>query len=194
MAASITGGAYDVVVHAAAVSDYEVAGIYAPKAGTQFDPSELARTAPGGSPRLVDTTAGKVKSQHSELWLRLQPAPKLVDRIRSAWGFGGVLVKFKLEVAVGEVELLDIAERSRRQSDVNLMVANTLEGMLDWAYLGPGQCGYERVPRGELPERLIEIITPKSGVSLGLLPSMEGTPQSHLGRCSLSSDKGTTTS
>jgi phosphopantothenate-cysteine ligase/phosphopantothenoylcysteine decarboxylase/phosphopantothenate--cysteine ligase len=110
MAASITGGGYDVVVHAAAVSDYEVAGIYAPTAGTHFDPSE---------------------------------------------------------VAVSEVELLDIAERSCRQSDANLIVANTLERMLDWACLGAGQCGHERVPCRELPERLIEIIAPKSGVSLG---------------------------
>ena len=193
MTATITGDGYDVVVHAAAVSDYEVAGIYAPTAGTRFDPSEMAWTAPEGSPRLVDTTAGKVSSHHPELWLRLQPAPKLVDKIRSAWRFGGILVKFKLEVGVNNADLLDIAERSRRQSGADLMVANTLEGMHDWAYIGPGHCGYERVPRGELPERLIEIIAPKRGVSVGLLPSMEDTPRSYLRELLPGSDQGTTT-
>jgi phosphopantothenate-cysteine ligase/phosphopantothenoylcysteine decarboxylase/phosphopantothenate--cysteine ligase len=158
MAASITGDRYDAVVHAAAVSDYEVAGTYAPKAGACFDPSELAWTAPADTPQLVDATAGKVRSHHPELWLRLQPAPKLVDKIRSAWRFGGILVKFKLEVGVNDSELLDIAERSRKQSGADLIVANTLEGMHDWAYLGPGHCRYDRVPRGELPERLIRII------------------------------------
>jgi phosphopantothenate-cysteine ligase/phosphopantothenoylcysteine decarboxylase/phosphopantothenate--cysteine ligase len=158
MAASITGGGYDVVVHAAAVSDYEVAGIYAPTAGTRFDPSETAWRAPGGSPRLVDTTAGKVRSHHPELWLCLQPAPKLVDKVRSAWRFGGILVKFKLEVGVNDAALLDIAERSRRQSGADLMVANTLEGMHDWAYLGAGDGGYRRVPRHELALVLINLV------------------------------------
>jgi phosphopantothenate-cysteine ligase/phosphopantothenoylcysteine decarboxylase/phosphopantothenate--cysteine ligase len=106
----------------------------------------------------VDATAGKVKSHHPELWLRLQPAPKLVDRVRSAWGFGGTLVKFKLEVGVTDAELLDIAERSRRQSGGDLMAANTLEGLHDWAYLGSGESGYQRVPRRDLARVLIDLV------------------------------------
>src|SRR6516164_8976530 len=61
MAEEITSGRYDAVVHAAAVSDYHVAGVFA-----------------GCGGRLEDAAAGKVKSHHPELWLRLVPAPKLI--------------------------------------------------------------------------------------------------------------------
>jgi phosphopantothenate---cysteine ligase (CTP) len=124
--------------HLAAVSDYHVAGVF-------------ARTADG----LADVTAGKVKSHHPELWLRLTPAPKLIDKIRTDWGFAGVLAKFKLEVGVSDAELLDIAERSRVHSGADLMCANTLEGMLDWALVGAGSGGYRRVSRADLASVLI---------------------------------------
>src|SRR5262249_36970292 len=99
--------------------------------------------------------AGKVKSDEPELWLRLTRSPKLVDRIRRDWRFRGVLVKFKLEVGVGDEQLLEIAERSRRQSEADLMVANTLEGAQSWAFLGPRKGSYRRVSRAELPAQLL---------------------------------------
>jgi phosphopantothenate-cysteine ligase/phosphopantothenoylcysteine decarboxylase/phosphopantothenate--cysteine ligase len=157
MAASVKNGGYDALIHAAAVSDYQVAGIYAVGIGTRFDLDAMIWAA-DDSPRLVDATSGKVKSHHPELWLRLQPAPKLVDQVRSAWGFRGILVKFKLEVGVTDAELLDIADRSRKQSEADLMVANTLEGMHDWAFLGAGDGGYQRVPRGELAQHVISAV------------------------------------
>jgi phosphopantothenate-cysteine ligase/phosphopantothenoylcysteine decarboxylase/phosphopantothenate--cysteine ligase len=126
---------YDAVIHCAAVSDYEVSGVY-------------ARSSDGQ--RHVDVAAGKVKSQHEELWLRLKPTSKLVDKIRKEWGFQGVLVKFKLEVDVTCEELLVIAEDSRRHSQADLMVANTLEGMAHWAFVGSRAEGYRRVMRSEL--------------------------------------------
>jgi phosphopantothenate-cysteine ligase/phosphopantothenoylcysteine decarboxylase/phosphopantothenate--cysteine ligase len=165
IAASILEGDYDVVIHAAAVSDYQVAGIYALGTGTRFD-LEAMTWAAAGRPVLVDATSGKVKSHHPELWVRLRPAPKLVDKIRSQWEFSGVLVKFKLEVGVTELELLAIAEGSRRQSDADLMVANTLEGMQDWAFLGAGIGDYQRVDRNELADRLINEV-----VRLSRIPS-----------------------
>jgi hypothetical protein len=85
-------------------------------------------------------------------------APKLIDSVRRDWGFRGVLVKFKLEVGVTDGELLDVAERSRRQSDADLMVANTLDGAAEWAFLGPLARGYQRVTRGELADRLIDAV------------------------------------
>ncbi len=88
--------------------------------------------------------------------LRLVRTPKLVDRIRAAWGFGGVLVKFKLEVGVTEEELRTIAERSRQQSQADWMVANTLDG-LTWALLGSAD-GYDRYRRDELPGRLLDAV------------------------------------
>ena len=53
--------------------------------------------------------------------------PAIRDFIRTDWGFHGILVKFKLEVGVDDDQLLEIAEKSRRQSAADLMVANTLD-------------------------------------------------------------------
>lgn len=138
MREEVTPGGYDVVIHAAAVSDFHVAGVFAHRDG-QF----------------TDVAAGKVKSSHPELWLKLVPAPKLVDKIRSEWGFSGTLVKFKLEVGVSEAELEAIAEASRAHSRADVMCANTLEGMHEWAIVGAGSGGYARVSRDELPARLL---------------------------------------
>ena len=67
-----------------------------------------------------------------------------------------MLVKFKLEVGLSEDQLLDVAEASREQSGADLMVANTLEGMGAWAFLGPVDGTYHRVVRGQLAGRLVE--------------------------------------
>jgi phosphopantothenate---cysteine ligase (CTP) len=142
MATAIPGGGFDAIVHAAAVSDYTLAGVF----------------APGENQTLVDASAGKINSRHPELWLRLTPTPKLIDSVRQPWGFEGVLVKFKLEVGLSEAELRDVAERSRQQSRADLMVANTLEGMLDWALLGPLSGQYGKVERSDLARRLCEVI------------------------------------
>jgi phosphopantothenoylcysteine synthetase/decarboxylase len=155
MEESIRGQPVDVVIHSAAVSDYLAAGIFAPAEGTSFDP---ATGTWAGSGHLVDRSAGKVKSDEPELWLRMTRAPKLVDLIRGEWGFAGVLVKFKLEVGKSDAELLQIAERSRHVSGATLMVANTLEEANRWAFLGPVGDGYEKVPRADLPRRLFEEI------------------------------------
>lgn len=136
----IPGGRFDAVIHAAAVGDYHVVGTFA-KLGTE----------------LHDVSAGKVKSDHPELWLKLVRAPKLVDRIRGDWGFGGVLVKFKLEVGVTDEELLAVAERSRVQSGADLMSANTLDGMHDWALVGAG-ADYRKVHRADLPACLLDAV------------------------------------
>jgi phosphopantothenoylcysteine synthetase/decarboxylase len=159
MERSISDAGLDVVIHCAAVSDYEAAGIYAPARATSFE-VETSRwlSQPGSAPTLVDRAAGKIKSDEPELWLRLVRTPKLVDRIRPDWGFRGVLVKFKLEVGVGDEELLGIAERSRRHSDADLMVANTLEGANSWAFLGPQGGHYRRVSRAELPAQLLAAV------------------------------------
>lgn len=159
MEAAVLSRELDAIIHCAAVSDYLFAGIYAPAPGTEFAPTDgrwQARAA--DAPRLLDRAAEKVKSDEPELWLRLTRAPKLIDRIRTEWGFRGVLVKFKLEVGIREEQLQEIAERSRRQSDADLMVANTLEGADSWAILGPVAGAYERVRRDELPARLLDAV------------------------------------
>jgi phosphopantothenoylcysteine synthetase/decarboxylase len=148
-------GGHDAVIHSAAVSDYLAAGIFAPTPATQFN-AQSGRWS--GAAALVDRAAAKVKSDEPELWLRLVRAPKLVDKIRRDWNFAGVLVKFKLEVGISEEQLLAIAEPSRRHSDADLIVANTLEGSHEWACVGPLGGGYQRVSRRELPDRVLEAV------------------------------------
>ncbi len=155
MAAHIGRARPAAVIHCAAVSDYQAAGIFAPAPGTSFDTADA--TWHGAPPALHDRAAGKVKSDEPELWLRLVRAPKLIDLVRREWGFRGVLVKFKLEVGVSEADLAAIAERSRRQSDADWMVANTLEGAAEWALLG-SSAGYERIERADLPVRLLDAV------------------------------------
>jgi phosphopantothenoylcysteine synthetase/decarboxylase len=151
----VQGSRLDAIVHCAAVSDYLAGGIYAPAEGTRFC-SETGRWEnEAGAPVLVDRAAGKVKSDEPELWLRMIRAPKLVDCIRREWGFHGLLVKFKLEVGISEEQLLEVAERSRTHSAADLMVANTLEGANEWAFVGPFDGQYRRVSRRELAESLL---------------------------------------
>lgn len=148
--------AFDTVFHSAAVSDYRVANTYAP-ASAHFDPiTRTWQTDQPAAPAMTDVGAGKIKSNHDELWLRLVRTPKLIDLMRSPWGFRGVLVKFKLEAGMTDAELLRVAEASRCHSAADLMVANTLEGSSTWAYLGPLAGRYERVSRRDLPARLLE--------------------------------------
>jgi hypothetical protein len=110
----------------------------------------------------MDRSAAKVKSDEPELWLRLLRAPKLIDLVRSDWGYHGRLVKFKLEVGVSDDTLLDVAERSRTQSGADLMVANTLEGSGEYAFLGPLSGRYVRVSRAELPVKLLDALERQS--------------------------------
>jgi len=156
---AVRAGRPDAVIHCAAVSDYGVAGVYAPAPETSFRLHDGTWDSAGsGPPALSDVSAGKVRSDRPELWLRLVRTPKLVDLIRREWGFRGILVKFKLEVGVGEEQLLETAERSRVSSAADLMVANTLEGSGAWAYVGPRAGRYERVSREDLPGRLLESV------------------------------------
>jgi phosphopantothenate---cysteine ligase (CTP) len=155
----VASGMFDAVIHCAAVSDHQVAGIFAPAPGTRFDPEQNSWVeGQGGRPLLEDRSAGKIKSSEPELWVRLIPTAKLADEVHSKWGFGGILVKFKLEVGIADEELLRIAEASRRQSQADLMVANTLEGVGSWAYLGPVAGRYDRISRRDLPERLLAAV------------------------------------
>ena len=148
----------DVVIHAAAVSDFRSAGIFTLAPETTFDSTDLKWRASDGLPGMRDASHGKVKSSHPELWLRLLPTPKLIDQVRSAWDFRGILVKFKLEVGLTEQKLLEVAERARSHSRADLMVANTLEGMHDWALIGAGIDGYRRVQRTELARDLLDAV------------------------------------
>jgi phosphopantothenate-cysteine ligase/phosphopantothenoylcysteine decarboxylase/phosphopantothenate--cysteine ligase len=150
----VPGNRFDVLIHAAAVSDFEVVGLYSPAEGSEFDEASLQWI----DGEMVDVSAKKIRSGHPELWMRLKPTPKLADRVRSPWGFHGVFVKFKLEVGVGEEELKSVAERSREQSDADMIVANTLEGMDAVAWIGDRSGQFEKVARADLAERLLNAV------------------------------------
>jgi phosphopantothenate---cysteine ligase (CTP) len=152
MAELVPGNHFDALIHAAAVSDYHLAGTYAPVTGAHFDPMTGAWT----NGKLMDVSAGKVKSHHPELWLRLTPTPKLADMVRRPWAFRGTFVKFKLEVGATDDQLREVALRSRAQSDADLIVANTFEGKDAVAWIGDRQDGWERVERAKLAERVVE--------------------------------------
>ena len=109
-------------------------------------------------PALIDRVAGKISSEAPELWMRLVRTPKLIDRIRADWSFRGQLVKFKLEVGITREGLLEIAEKSRRHSRADWMVANLYDGTLSSFFLGPFPSGYEQVPRNDLPARLFDLL------------------------------------
>jgi phosphopantothenoylcysteine synthetase/decarboxylase len=165
---AVGGGGFDAVIHSAAVSDYRGGGFYSPAPGTRFD---VGRACWEGledqPPTLLPQRAGKVKSNEPELWLRLVRTPKLIDLMRSAWSFRGVLVKFKLEVGVDDEALRQIAEQSRSQSGADLMVANTLEEAGGWALLGPLAGAYLKVPRSELEARLLDEVERLRGLKAG---------------------------
>jgi len=150
MEQALASPGFDALIHTAAVSDYVCEGAYAAAPGTTYSHGTFA----GNPPTLVKQGEAKVKSDHGELWLRLVKAPKLVDMVRKPWGFNGIVVKFKLEVKVGPLRLLEIAEESRKQSSAELMVANDLAD-IEWTYLGPlaGE-GYRKVEREKLPRDL----------------------------------------
>ncbi len=115
----IRNGNFDVVIHSAAVSDYAVSQVL----DENLQPVSANR---------------KISSAHQKLYLEMKPTIKLVDQIREPWGFGGKLVKFKLQVGISDEALLDIAEQSRIASKADIVVANCLEWAKERAYvLGP---------------------------------------------------------
>ena len=145
--------AYDAIFMTAAVSDY------APK--RTYAVARRVVNADGTETWTVrDAQAGKVKSDHPAIAVLGERTDKIVDRFRHDWHHGGLLVKFKLEVGLAAEQLLEVAEKSRRQSGADYLVANTLEmvtGERAGAFL-LFEGGQEWVPRGELAERCAKLV------------------------------------
>jgi phosphopantothenate---cysteine ligase (CTP) len=133
---------YDVIIHSAAVSDYEVTA-------TCF----IDET---GQLQTLDSST-KISSDHQELFLKLRPTPKIVDQIRQPWGFKGLLIKFKLQAGIIDEELLAIAAKSRIVSGADLIVANCLEWSAERAYLVSEKLSYS-VERQFLPAAISHFI------------------------------------
>jgi phosphopantothenoylcysteine decarboxylase / phosphopantothenate---cysteine ligase len=86
---------YDIMIHSAAVSDYEPVSIY----------------------------DGKVKSSKKSYTIKFKPTIKIVDLVKKI-SPKIFLVKFKLEVGTTKDKLIDIAFKSMRDSNADLIVAN----------------------------------------------------------------------
>lgn len=151
MRTQITGQEWQAIIHAAAVSDYQLQAILAPTQGSSDYRFNNANFQPVSSNR-------KISSTHPELLLHLVPTQKLIDLIRTRWNYQGILVKFKLELDIQWEELLAKGEDSRKQSQANLMVANRMEDYQTWAWIGPIQQEYLKVTRTELASRLLQEI------------------------------------
>lgn len=138
MEQKIRGENFDAVIHSAAVSDYKVASVM-----------------DGEMPSAEVANGSKIGSDHQALWLKLVPTAKLVDKIRTPWGFKGKLIKFKLQVGISDEELIAIARRSRRDSEADIIVANCLEWAKEYAYIIGADGAAERVTRNSLPLALL---------------------------------------
>jgi len=139
MEQEIRTGEYDVIIHSAAVSDFQVESVWKEKNNGRLEQ--------------IDAST-KISSSHPELYLKLVPTFKIIDKIRSEWGFAGKLVKFKLQVGMADEELIAIAKRSRQTSEADLIVANCLEWSHDYAYIINANDEVVKVTREELPKAL----------------------------------------
>jgi phosphopantothenoylcysteine synthetase/decarboxylase len=98
LCALISSEKFDVVILAAAVSDY-------------------------GIDNYVD---GKIRSS-DDMSIKLKSLPKIINRIKKEWGFQGKLVGFKLLVDSSEEELVIAANKSIKDNDCDIVVANDLQ-------------------------------------------------------------------
>jgi phosphopantothenate-cysteine ligase/phosphopantothenoylcysteine decarboxylase/phosphopantothenate--cysteine ligase len=142
----ITMKKYDVIIHSAAVSDYKPDGIFKP----DMSSGELELECV--------SSATKVSSDHDELYIKMIPTEKIIDKIRSEWGFEGTLVKFKLQVDMKDKELISVAQESRKASNADIIVANCLEWARERAYICDDN-GHLNVKRCNLSKKLLEKIS-----------------------------------
>jgi phosphopantothenate---cysteine ligase (CTP) len=151
----VKSGGFDALCHTAAVGDYLSAGVYTAESGTSFNARTRHWETRGRNATLVDHKPGPAVATEPEVWIRLVRAPNLIDRVRSQWGFPGLVVKFKTASGVGDQELVESAEKSRLKSSADLIVVNTWEAAHLWAFFGPVDGRYDRVPRREIAERIV---------------------------------------
>ena len=102
MKKEISSKKYDVVIHSAAVGDFEP----------------------------IKFRHGKISSREENLKLKLKPTLKIVDKIKK-WDSSVFLVKFKVEANLKKKELIKRAYKSMLISNADLMVANDLKNITD---------------------------------------------------------------
>ena len=119
MKAEIVNGKYDLIIHSAAVSDYKVDGVFQMNAVNDLSELNSEAKIPSGK----------------ELYIKVSPTEKIVDKIKGEWGFTGKLVMFKLQVGMSRNELKRVARASMLRSNADMIVANCLEWANKEAYV-----------------------------------------------------------
>ena len=137
----ICNNSYDIIIHSAAVSDYKCSAVCVFDENKDF--VEL-------------DSSGKIASNNKELYLKMTPTVKIIDKIRG-WGFTGKLIKFKLQVDISDEELLSIARKSRTHSNADIIVANCLEWATKRAYIIDDK-NERSIERSELAKVLFDIV------------------------------------
>ncbi len=125
---------YDILLHAAAVSDYIAAGV-----------------------------KGKIRSDKDTLRLTLRRAPKLIRSMRRL-NPGARLVMFKLESAVSSRELLRRGRAALREYRADLAVANAVSGRRGYKgfILDAEQVRAAASSRAQLVRRLVRLLSEES--------------------------------
>lgn len=147
---------YDAIFMSAAIADYKPAGSFQVIQRQALSDGEETWT-------VRNVQAGKVKSVYEQIAFLGDRTEKLVNLFRGAWGFRGLLVKFKLEVDITREALIEIGQASRRASGADFLVANTLdmvEGTGAGAYL-LSDAGEEWIPRPALAARMKQLVQEK---------------------------------
>jgi phosphopantothenate-cysteine ligase/phosphopantothenoylcysteine decarboxylase/phosphopantothenate--cysteine ligase len=148
---------FDIIIHSAAVSDYEVEEILQQTGvGPLFQFLQKLFNYLSLINLLPIDRSKKISSSHQALYIKMKQTPKIVDQIRS-WGFTGKLIKFKLQVDMTAEELIQVAERSRIQSKADAIVANCLEWAREKAYIIAGENSLI-TKRDKLPQNLESFI------------------------------------
>lgn len=142
----ISNNNFDIIVWSAAVSDYKVEGVY--EARQTYQDFILDR---------MDSSK-KISGSNPEVYLKLVPTEKIIDKIRRCWGFKGQLVKFKLQVGIVDELLISIAKESRKDSDADFIVANCLEWSKDRAYIIDREDNVQLVNRDDLAINLTKLL------------------------------------
>ena len=123
---------YDIVIHSAAISDYQPVKKY----------------------------LKKIPSDKKNFFIKLKPCPKIIKIIKKLQP-QTFLVQFKLEVGKTTKQLIDIAYRSMLKNNADLVVANDLTN-LNTAYLIDSNKVITRVARRtELAKKLLRTLEQK---------------------------------
>ncbi len=119
----------DVIIHAAAVSDY----------------------------RPINESPVKIKSKLDEIdmgkWI---PTKKLIKAIRNEYGFTKKLIQFKLETVTTDEELIAVAHKSMLENQSDLCIANRYNALEDVIIVSHEQ--NKKIKRTELPNHLLKWI------------------------------------